>query len=280
VGANGAFGRPIAGILRWEVAAEGSSIWYRSFPVVYSGVIEPRLRLDGSRLGAWISGGAGATSGDSIGGHGVYRGEGGAWWRSRFLVASASIAATQAGALQYNDAQGELRGEWRWLSATVAGGTRIGDRLGGVASWLNAEARVAVTGGVSLIVAGGGYPPDLIRATPGVRFISASIRLSQPVATHARVAIVPTPALRGRRTLRFTAPHGATVELMADFTDWHPIPMREVSPGVFEATLPMSLVPGGHRVNIRIDGGQWGAPTELPSVSDEFGGTAGALVVP
>jgi hypothetical protein len=40
------------------------------------------------------------------------------------------------------------------------------------------------------------------------------------------------------------------------------------------------IVPAGtHRFNLRVDGGAWGAPPEVPTVHDDFGGVVGLLVL-
>jgi hypothetical protein len=67
------------------------------------------------------------------------------------------------------------------------------------------------------------------------------------------------------------------VELMADFTDWTPVPFAERADGVWELALFIS--PGVHRVNVRVDGGPWQVPPGLTAARDEFGGEVGLLVV-
>jgi hypothetical protein len=48
--------------------------------------------------------------------------------------------------------------------------------------------------------------------------------------------------------------------------------------GVWSAAL--ALAPGPHRVQVRVDGGPWRPPGNLPAVEDELVGTAGLLVAP
>jgi hypothetical protein len=45
-------------------------------------------------------------------------------------------------------------------------------------------------------------------------------------------------------------------------------------------TLERGIAPGTHRVAIRVNGGAWVVPPNLPHVSDEFGGEVGLLIVP
>jgi hypothetical protein len=68
------------------------------------------------------------------------------------------------------------------------------------------------------------------------------------------------------------------VELMSDFTDWEPVSMSQTPNG--DWTIERAIAPGTHRVAIRADGGLWRVPPNLPSVTDEFGGEVGLLVVP
>jgi hypothetical protein len=41
----------------------------------------------------------------------------------------------------------------------------------------------------------------------------------------------------------------------------------------------LPLKPGKYQMNLRIDGGNWLVPPGLLSMSDEFGGTVGLLVI-
>ncbi len=282
VESNAAIGGPIAGALHWDVGADGSGSWYRKFEPIFSGMVEPHMRLDLAKGGAWVGAGGGGTSGDSVGGHGVVRGEGGIWGRVPFLTASLSLANTAAGAVGYTDIEAVFRGDRGRFAGTVTAGVRSNVRLGGVGQWVNAEGRFGVVDGIALIAGWGAYPPDLVRGTPGARFITFGVRASHPTRTlGARERPPAAPSvLHDRQTVRFTAPAGSHVELMADFTDWHAVDMREVGLGVYEATVTSPLTSGTHRVDIRINAGPWIAPAELPPVHDDFGGEAGALVVP
>ena len=67
------------------------------------------------------------------------------------------------------------------------------------------------------------------------------------------------------------------VELMADFTDWEAV--RCTASG-WRMAIERLIARGTHRVAIRIDGGQWIVPPNLPRVADEFGGEVGIVVVP
>jgi hypothetical protein len=80
------------------------------------------------------------------------------------------------------------------------------------------------------------------------------------------------------RIIYVHAPAARTIELMADFTDWQPIAMRHASNDEWQ--VAMHIAPGSHRVNIRVDGGEWSAPPGASTVQDEFNGVVGLVVVP
>ena len=65
---------------------------------------------------------------------------------------------------------------------------------------------------------------------------------------------------------------------MADFTDWQPVAMRHVANDEWE--LAMQIAPGAHRLNIRVDGGEWRAPPGAGTAQDEFNGVVGLVVIP
>lgn len=287
VATSAAIGGPIAGPVRWEVGAEGASLWYRSVPAVLSGLVAPRVRFDHGPLTAWVGGAVGSTDDDSVGGQFVARGDAGLSLALPHVTPTLSVAETRAGVAHFTDVGAVIASEWGRYAVTLNGGTRAGVLLGGVATWFNAEARVTVVNGVALVLAGGSYPADPVRGAPGAHYIGGGVRLSEAFVTRRRRTPEPYEALNGvtdvmpdSRTLRFTATANAHVELMADFTGWQPVAMTEVRPGLYQATLPSVVPSGPHRINIRVDDGQWSVPRELPPVTDDFGGTAGSLVVP
>ena len=73
-------------------------------------------------------------------------------------------------------------------------------------------------------------------------------------------------------------PAAHSVELAADFTDWHPMSLERVAEGVWEVVLRVAS--GMHRLNVRVDGGRWLAPAGTTHAADEFGGQVGMVAVP
>ena len=67
---------------------------------------------------------------------------------------------------------------------------------------------------------------------------------------------------------------------MADFTEWEPIALERNHVDGGEWLMKRPLVPGTHRVALRIDGGTWVVPINLPRVDDDFGGSVGLVTIP
>jgi hypothetical protein len=283
---NAVGGAKLYGPLRWELGGDGAALWYRSNPAVLSGVVTPRLRFDRGPFVAWVSGAAGSTDNDGIVGSFVSRIDGGLSYALPHITPALTIATTRAGVAHYTDFGGAIQSELGPLILNATAGTRTGALLGGFATWFNAEMRVTVTQNLSFVLSGGSYPVDLVRGAPGAHFIGVGLRFAQAFRVSPRAMGTvrynsgSNDVLADPRTLRFSAKPNARVELMADFTDWQPVPMTEIRPGLYQATLRDAIRSGPHRVNIRVDQGDWVVPSELPPVIDDFGGTAGSLVVP
>jgi len=85
-------------------------------------------------------------------------------------------------------------------------------------------------------------------------------------------------------TLRVLDAEAMAVEVTGDFTDWQPVALHRTDQGgsglggVWEAVL--AITPGIHRINVRLDGGQWLVPLGARVMEDEFGGKVGLIVVP
>ena len=284
-------GTPIYGPLRWELSGLGSGLWYRSNPAVLSGLLTPRLRVDRGSFVAWAGGAVGSTHNDGLEGSFINRVDAGVSYAWPHVTPTLTVASTRAGIAHYTDLGGVIQSDIGPLALSASAGKRFAAVTPGVtpwSTWFNAEARLTVVNRVALIFIGGSYPADLVRGAPGAHYIGFGVRWSEafrvrkPAPTTVRYNALngTSDVMPDARTLRFTAPPNTHVELMADFTDWQPVPMTEVRPGLFQVMLPEAIRSGPHRVNIRVDNGDWIVPNELPPVVDDFGGKAGALVVP
>lgn len=256
-----------------------------------------RLHLDERAVGGWIGAGGGVTS-DGFASHRVREGEVGAWWgegpAAITLVASPTAIDDS---IRYTDLTAE--GNWRdgTFEFSAVAGARAGSRLPFVASsrtgWGSVNALAWLLPRVALSANVGTYPVDFTQSFPGGRFVSVGIRFSlsqrarPPVfrldnihdGTSGGVVDVQLgSAAGGGKALRVHAPGAHTIEVNGDFTGWSPRAMTPVPGGWFVLDVP--IVRGTYQMSIRIDGGKWAPPASLPTVLDEFGGSAGVLIVP
>lgn len=263
-----------------------------------------RLHLYGETAGGWISGGTGWTFEQGTR-NPVEIGIGG-WTLTGGFAFAGNLHAAWVDGAAYVDvgtsgrwATNQLRidgdlGIRTWSS----GGDAAGDPREGVFAELSTM--VSLTERLALTLAAGSYPSDPPRGTLGAEYISLGVRLhlSRPapptVPTISRAVIRAAEALaasdfasRARlelddagteQLLRVLVGQARSVELMGDFTDWQPVALARVASGIWEISLP---IPSGvHRLNVRIDGGEWLVPLGTRIESTEFGGAVGIVVVP
>jgi hypothetical protein len=177
----------------------------------------------------------------------------------RFLVAAAF-------GMRGSVASDTARSSMKWGKLTLT--TRINSMFSVIAGggWIPVSARPLAR--ASRIVELG------VRFSPGLLLREPAHIAIRPVATSFTVVASSESGYR----VRFTVPGARTVEVSGDFNQWQAIPLAEVSPHVWQATLP--LQPGVHRVSVRVNGENWMAPPGIASVEDEFtGNRVGILVV-
>jgi hypothetical protein len=232
--------------------------------------------IGGAALG--IGGGASVTGGQS---GGVQRALGDAWrvvGPERFVT---SLGWTHTnppkgfapGSVSYADLSAGWRHEARAVSLGLSAGLRFQSSGGpDTDSWQLFDAGVWFAPHAAFVVTAGRTLEDFVRGTPRTTWVGASIRLSpNPHASFARRATVDQSLPRlavaridaQRVALDITVPNATRVELMADFTDWQPISLDPATAGG-PWRLERQITPGLHRVSLRIDGGSWIAPSNLP----------------
>ena len=97
--------------------------------------------------------------------------------------------------------------------------------------------------------------------------------LARPVVPDFRVTTKRAPS----RLVRLRAPGASSVEIMGDFTDWQPVALEKKGRDEWSVVVP---IPNGtHRMNVRVNQGNWGVPPGIPVLDDDFGGVVGVLVV-
>lgn len=269
--------------LRWEIGGALSGFSESGAPTTTSGELNARLRFGGALGGIALGGGTGASArtGDNVT---LGRGSVDAWWSAGHERLLASAIVTHAGTVTYTDAGVGWRHDANGASIGATAGLRAGTGSGG---WQVADAELWIAPRLALVVAAGSVLPDVVRGTPSTQYVSLGLRLAwQPHASlpigrrdggGVRVVLTRTP--NGLTRLALSAPREATrVELMGDFTGWEPVTLQRADDGWF---VERAMPPGPHRFAIRIDGGDWIAPSNVPSVRDEdLGGTLGLITVP
>jgi hypothetical protein len=258
-----------------------------------------QTQFGGRALGASVGVGAGVYAHDGAASLGRLQTDAWASTSADRFLAEVSAVATKAAVwvpfgtalrpLSYSDLSASWRHEYTGVSFGATAGIRAGFQGASRSDeWASADATVWFTSRAALVASIGRTLEDAVRGVPRTRYVSVAIRLAaQP---HARMALTPRhesagvhirvdPAAGARRrfTVDGTLPTTRRVELMADFTDWTPVVLDHSG----DAWLTeRSVTPGLHRMAIRIDGGEWIAPANLPHVTDDLGGIVGLITVP
>lgn len=260
-----------------------------------------RVHVHRQTVGGWVGLTTGRTWDDGPDNQPVELSLAGWSVRDRLAVVG-SFTWTRRGDEQYTD----LLGAVRWTSPVLELEARLGVR-----PWTRTDGAVgdAITGGYGELTARapltrrlaasltvGTYPSDPVRRVLGATHVTAGIVLQPFGRVRPTVPVHVTSVLRGRRipassssarlevsgmsverTLRVHVAGAGSVELMGDFTDWTPVALTAVAPGVWEVRMPLGA--GVYRVNLRVDGGPWMVPAGLRQEATEFGGAVGLLVV-
>jgi hypothetical protein len=180
-----------------------------------------------------------------------------------------------------------------WASGRLSLDALAGHSLGGRTFtqgrlWGYTDASIALTPSIALV---GGYvvedgwdsrvPAPRRYFTLGARLTSAPYDKPHATAALATRAVATAfrvvPLSDGVVTLAVRSATARLVEVTGDFVQWRPVRMQRVAADWWELRLPIS--PGVHRINVRVDGGQWKAPPGLPRQRDEFGGDAGLFTI-
>jgi hypothetical protein len=292
---------------RWgfEFGGSGGLFRYASEDAQGHILLRARGHFLGERAGSWLS----FTTGASFGGFSETPVEVslGAWtnYQNFSLVGTATstfIAGAHildvSGALRLNAGRVELEG--RVGGRPMVDGFDDDDRDGGPVHRIWGEASATVRAGqrLAVLLSAGSYPSDPVRRVLGANYASAGLRLalggtdrSQPLAlpaqllaavrAHTKAATSPTARLeiveRGDSyVLRVFADGASSIDVSGDFTDWQPQALKKTANGSWE--LATVLTPGVHRLNIRIDGGEWVVPSGARPEEGDFG-MVGVLVI-
>jgi hypothetical protein len=152
--------------------------------------------------------------------------------------------------------------------------------------WAQARVAVRISPDMALFATVGSRAPEMYlieptetpSATVGLRFSEwRSTDSDRPLVARAAASDWRVRALGGGEyALTLRAPGARLVEVMGDFTDWQPLRLARAGGERWECIV--SLTPGIHHVNLRVDGGAWLPPPGAPSAADSYNGTVGIVV--
>ena len=289
---------PAFGPLRVEIALDAGASRYLSMPAFSHVFGAADLHYLAGNRGLWIGGSNGPTSFGGTDGHaGSF--EVGTWVTAPVATLTLTATYRAIGDTSYTDFVGATRvarGRWE-LDGRL--GARVWSTGAGHGVYGEASLTYALGRHLGVQLGGGRYPTDPTRgiiagryATVGLRLATGGPRRTDPYREalqwyHTSASPDPSPGAPvlelgpsdpGGRVIRIRVDGARRVELMGDFSDWDARDLAQRAPGVWELVAPIG--PGPHLVEVRVDGGPWGAPAGVTAVKDEFGGEAGLIVVP
>ncbi len=134
---------------------------------------------------------------------------------------------------------------------------------------------------LGLVGSAGRSLPQFGFAVPGGRYGTVGLRMAlgnrRPSRHPEKPSTTDTRVLVSARRFSIVGVPARRTEVMGDFTDWEPVTLVQSGAGVWE--IQVQLTRGVHRLNIRVDGGDWSVPLGARTEADEFGGMVGVIVV-
>ena len=286
---------PFFRTMRGEMALTASGSAQQGLMPTMHFLPQARIHLLDIQRGLWVGGGFARTF-DGEEWRTTLLGDVGAWVRHGATVVSVNAHPQQ---LQNGDLLSDLGATIERSLGKVSVSSSLGYRIGQSnrveLGWVSIGATFPINRRLLATASVGNYPADLFQQLPGARFVSFGLRLptrsrfqrrddpvvarvnAEPATDGIVLRLAAVDSSRSAQVVRVRAPASERVELMADFTEWEPVSLVRTPAGVWEITLPVR--PGQHRLNVRLDGGDWVVPTNLARVTDEFGSVVGLVLV-
>jgi hypothetical protein len=290
---------PTAGAAHWQLDGVASAFGETSVATTTSAEVAARARLGSLLRGGALGAGIGANARGAA--HNpLYRAQGDAWWsidderlvvnmaltHTRSLFAITPTSPTPSQDISYVDLGVNWRHDAGGLSMGVGGGIRGQSESSRTKTngWGAVDMAAWIKPQLALTLGAGSTLDDAVRGVPHATFASVAVRIA---AQRHTTIFSRTPTIAGPRIMVERAGElrrievrvdGASrVEIMGDFTNWTPVPLDHVEGGWrVERVIP----PGPHRVAIRVDGGAWIVPANLPRIDDDLAGPVGIITVP
>ena len=289
-GIVGSAARPVRGELGAVVSAFGES----GYSMTLSGEIMPRLQIGNASRGGALGFGIGGSRHETLT-TSLAHAAGDAWLTVKGEQFATSLSyvktsGTFVGNLPANakPTYYDLTGGWRHDRGGFGLGASVGRRFAvqqaSTGTWGSADATLWVLPHAAFVGSIGRTLDDPVRGVPQTTFASVALRLTgsphetvgrRRVVAGARVSVQRVDESRRRFEIRGV--RGSRVEVMGDFTDWSPVTL-ELAGDVWHFETPAT--PGLHRIALRIDGGEWIAPANIPHATDDLGGVVGLITVP
>lgn len=293
---TGSYIFPLGGRIRAEVSGLASATTSAFGPATQALRAGARIYRQSNTGGSWIGTDVErSTTGLSSGALGVYSVTVGGWRQLGPALVVLSMTPTSAtDGSRFVDGLASARVAFRPFAVQLGAALRtwMAPRLSGTEAAIAGNVTVPLESGLALVAGGGAYLADVAQGLPSGRFLTLALRIGSGLAPAPRppragltgaplprapatVSIGVTP--EGLRQITVRAPDATSVEVKGDFTDWEAVPLLADGHGNWNGKFPLAV--GVHRLNVRVDGGIWGAPSGLPAERDEFGVTSGVLVV-
>jgi hypothetical protein len=218
--------------------------------------------------------------------------------RTQFLAALATSRTDDRGVFEQTDlAPDEFATKYRVADGTftvqhtrarleveAVGGVRFAlEGLEGTRTFAAMSVAWRLRRSLHMVFSGGSQLADPLRGTPEWRFVSAGLRFgnSAPAPRPAEGRTGPTlhyqrPNSESVLFLLMASATASRVEIAGTMTGWEPVAMTLTSRG-WEVIVPAAA--GPHRVQVRVNGGDWLPPAGLQTITDEFG-RSGSLILP
>ncbi len=151
--------------------------------------------------------------------------------------------------------------------------------------WAQVSALVKLTPDLSAFAALGSRaaeqylvaPAESPRASMGFQISHWRASEVQPLVVRAQASGWSVRRVdEGAYAITLRAPGARLVEVSGDFTDWQPVTLQRAGRDRWVATVTMD--PGVHHANLRVDGGAWIPPPGAPTTVDGYNGTVGLVV--
>jgi len=211
----------------------------------------------------------------------------GGYWDSVRVERTVGDSTRVTTADRWAESEAGLTWERDRLSAAFTVGGRLPSRNVPKTAWASAVIALKLADPLSVVLGAGSAAGSHFALDAEHRFLSLGFRIMPRFRHDSTVehSVGPAPRLMSFRVDRdgdnyrliVTAPRARRVELSGDFSAWRPLPLTSSGDGRWTVVLP--LTPGEHRLNVRVNDGSWVAPPGLTTMSDDFAGEVGVLVI-